>query len=249
MSESSATGTTGGYPGGVPDPDSTVNIPLGPLASGTPGPSAPVSGPPVGSPPPAAARTGSSRLASAGQQARRASATLGAWTGKALAASGRVAAQAGSAMRHDPLAWIQVGGGLLAALGTLLPWLTYSALGGRVSRNGFDYGADGLAMLVLGLLIAVLALMSALRVKVPGVSVSVSARLVLTGALLLAAVLAWLEVLSTGPEEFDVSLRLIGRLDIESGAGIWLVLVGALAAFLAAASPVVVPKLQRVADR
>jgi hypothetical protein len=238
MSDSPTIGTAGGYPGGVPDSDATAEFPLADPAAGS---AASAAGPSAGS----ATRTGSASVWST--RSRRALDALATGTGRALAATGRAAVRAGVTVRRDPLDWTQVAGGSLVVLGTLLPWISFTVGRMSVSRNGFDYGADGLAMLVLGLAIAVLALLSALRVAVPGLTATAPVRLVLAGSMVLVAVLAWIEVLATGPEEFDIPLRLISGLEITSGAGIWFVLIGAVVAFVAAAVPVVAPRLQRVA--
>jgi hypothetical protein len=139
------------------------------------------------------------------------------------------------------LLWVQVGGGLLAAVSTFFPWITVtvSFLGTGVSEsgNGYDEGLSpyGLFILLLGLIVAALAFIKVRNIQVQGLDkLPALLPLILSGLMLLLAVIKWIDVLTTGDDFGGFG----SGVDVSSGFGIWLVLLGSLATFGAALMPV-----------
>jgi hypothetical protein len=130
------------------------------------------------------------------------------------------------------LLWAQAVGGFLVFLGSFLPWWSISSPGVpgfiepvTVSINGFDDGAWGAIFLILGLAITAWAVIKVLNVQVPALNNLPSwLPLVVTGLTFLFALIKWIDVL--GVEGGGSSI------------GIWLLFLGALAAFGATLLPV-----------
>ena len=144
-------------------------------------------------------------------------------------------------LSSSTLEWVKVAGGVLAALGVFLPWVTVSASFAGVnfseSANGFDDGIWGILVLLLGLAVAALAF-----IKVRNITVQQLEKLppVLPLSLAIAlgviAIFRWIYILSNGGGEFS-DAELFG-VDVSSGIGIWFVFLGALAVLGAALLPV-----------
>jgi hypothetical protein len=136
------------------------------------------------------------------------------------------------------LLWVQVGGGALAAISTFLPWVTVSSSFYSASANGFDDGAWGFLVFVLGLAVAGLAFVKVRNMTVQGLEkLPPMTPLILSGALAVIGVFRWIYILTKGGKSDLGALAAFG-VDVSSGIGIWLVLIGSLLAFAAALLPV-----------
>jgi hypothetical protein len=148
-------------------------------------------------------------------------------------------------LSSSTLEWVKVGGGLLAVIATFMPWYSVSAdfggFGGfSESFNGFDDGIWGTLVLLLGLAVAALAFIKVRSMQVQGLDkLPAMLPLGLAGALAVIAVFRWIYLLADGGNDFGDVGGLEG-FGFEAGTsiGIWLVLIGALAAFGAALVPV-----------
>jgi len=148
------------------------------------------------------------------------------------------------------LLWIQVGGGAVAFIGSLLSWVTLSTPGGigvgfSQSYNAFHFGFWGILAFILAILVTALAAIKVFNVTIQGFDKLPSwLPLVLTGVLALIAVIEWLGILTgfASVTENGVSASISTIRDFgtsaSTGAGIWLVLLASLAAFGATLLPV-----------
>jgi hypothetical protein len=135
------------------------------------------------------------------------------------------------------LLWVQVVGGVLAAISTFLPWVTVSSGFYSASANGFDDGIWGFLVLLLGLAVAALAFIKLRNMQVQGLDkLPAQMPLILSSILALIAVFRWIYILTNGGSSDLGALEAFG-VDVSSGIGIWLVLIGSLAAFAAVLLP------------
>ncbi len=138
-------------------------------------------------------------------------------------------------LSDSTLLWVQVGGGILAFISVLLPWVTVPAIeffGERIgggSINGFDYsGLWATLLLLLGLAIAALSFIKVRGMQVQGLEKLPSyLPLVLAGALGLISLIVFIDVLS------DVS-----GTGLSTSVGIWFLLIAGLVPCAAALRPV-----------
>lgn len=118
---------------------------------------------------------------------------------------------------------ITVGGGALAAAGSFMPWLTatVSFLGTTISRSGLDGGGDGVITLIVGVVVAAVGV-ARLTTVLPS---WVARTPIVLGALL--AAIAVMDLSSVADRAAANSSPL---LIVSTGAGLYVILVGALAA-------------------
>jgi hypothetical protein len=108
-------------------------------------------------------------------------------------------------------------GGVLAALGSFLPWITATAaFVGTISRNGFDGGGDGIITAALGIVIALLGISLLAR--------SGSPRVARIGAIACAAVLGWVTI--TDINSVNDRIRSIDSNVATASVGMGLIVVG-----------------------
>ena len=122
----------------------------------------------------------------------------------------------------SPAPWIIAGGGLLAIIGSVLPWGTVRSAFGQVDVSGTE--GDGVLTLVLGLVVGALGLSS------------------LAGARRVLAIVALLPTVGiAGIAAYDlaniteVADELSGSfVQVSAGPGLWVVLAGAAVALVGA---------------
>jgi hypothetical protein len=138
------------------------------------------------------------------------------------------------------LLWIQVVGGLLAFLATLLPWYSVSidgfqGFGGNsTSGNGFDKsGGMATLILLLGLIVAALAFVTVRKIPLGNVTLPWFVAPAAAVLLFLFSLIEWISTLSDvsdakkafgGGSVFGVDLGI----HASSGFGIWLLILAAL---------------------
>src|SRR5262245_15917974 len=91
-------------------------------------------------------------------------------------------------MSNSTLHWGEVVGGALAAIGTLLPWVSVKSTFISTSQNGWGDGW-GWLIFILGLLVAALAFTSIRNIPIPNVKLPSWTSLALSAVVLLVVVI------------------------------------------------------------
>jgi len=130
------------------------------------------------------------------------------------------------AKENKAMGWVTVAGGTLLVFGSFLPWMTVTApLVGTISRSGMDLGGDGIWTLVLGLGVAGVGVARIMTANLRRLVAHIPLPLGLIGVLIAAVDL----------HEANHRLDTLGDTPWTlggAGAGLYAVLIGAIAAVI-----------------
>ncbi|GAA2481315.1 hypothetical protein [Winogradskya humida] len=162
------------------------------------------------------------------------------------AASGPVALSAPASPSRPASAWLALGAGIAALIGTLLPWATVTApLLGTMTATGTD-GAAGAITAFLGLILVIYATLRLRNHDLPiptdwlaGTAALGITALATTKIIALKHAEAALVPPATEPDPFGLTASLAASMHFSIGSGLWLLTAAGLTGTIAAAAAII----------